>query len=90
MNHGNLCLSGHNYKKVFGRLKELEIGDSFYIVSKDGRKVDYTITEMLPTVNPYDMSHIEQNDDGIRKVTLITCEPRRSYKIFSKGRTCQK
>ena len=87
MNLGNLCLSGHNYPKVFGKLKQLEVGDSFYIISKDGRKIDYTVTETLGMVNPYDMSHIEQNDDEIRKVTLITCEPRGSYKVFSKGRT---
>ncbi len=84
---GNVCLSGHNYQKVFGKLKQLEVGDSFYIISKDGRKIDYTITETLGLVNPYDMDHIKQNDDGVRKVTLITCEPRRSYKVYSKGRT---
>ena len=84
---GNLCLSGHNYQKVFGKLKQLEIGDNLYIISKDGRKIDYKVTEMLGLVNPYDMDHIKQNDDGVRKVTLITCEPRRSYKVYSKGRT---
>ncbi len=87
MNHGNLSLAGHDYPKIFGKLKQLKKGDTFYIISKDGRKVDYTVKETLSNVNPYDMSHIDQNYDGIMKVTLITCEPRRSYKIFSKGRT---
>ena len=87
MTLGNLCIEGHNYKKVFTYLTNLVVGDSFFIVSKDGRKVTYTITDMIRGVDPHDMSHIEQNSDNIRKVTLITCDPRRTHEIFGKSRT---
>ena len=71
--YGNYCITGHNYKKVFGPLYNLHVGDTFYLVGKDGRKVTYEITEILPSVKADDMSHIEQNTDNKRKVTLITC-----------------
>ncbi len=70
---GNYCITGHNYKKVFGPLYNLKVGDTFYLVGRDGRKVTYEITEILPSVKANDMSHIEQNTDDKRKVTLITC-----------------
>ena len=28
----------------------------------------------MPHVDPNDMSHIEQNTDGVRRITLITCD----------------
>ena len=65
----------------------MEKGDTFYIVGRDGRKVTYEIKEMISGVAPTDMSHTNQNTDGVRKVTLITCDPRRTHKIFSKSRT---
>ncbi len=87
MSHGNLCIEGHNYRKVFTKLKTMSKGDTFYIVGKDGRKVTYEIKEMIKGVAPDDMSHIAQNTDNIRKVTLITCDPRRTHEIFGKSRT---
>lgn len=70
---GNYCITAHNYKNVFGKIHSLNIGDTFYLVGKDGRKVTYSVTEILPSVKPTDMQHIEQNTDNKRKVTLITC-----------------
>lgn len=87
MTLGNFCITGHDFKKVFGRLKELELGDTFYLVGKDGRKVTYEVKEKLPKVKADDMSHIEQNEDGTRKVTLITCDQRRAHKVPCKSRT---
>ncbi len=84
---GNFCITGHDYKNTFGRLKELEIGDTFYLIGKDGRKVTYEVNEKIPEKNPTDMSHIEQNEDGIRRVTLITCDQRRTHKVCNKSRT---
>ena len=84
---GNLCIEGHNYRKVFTKLSDLSIGDTFYLLGRDGSKVTYVINELIHNVAPNDMSHIAQNTDNIRKVTLITCDPRRSHKILSKSRT---
>lgn len=61
---------------MFGRLKELELGDTFYLVGKDGRKITYEVSNIIPKKSPTDMHHIEQNEDGMRKVTLITCDER--------------
>ena len=83
---GNICIEGHNYRKVFTRLTEMEIGDTFYIVGRDGRKVTYEIKEMIHNVEPNDMSHTSQETGNIRKVTLITCDPRRTHEVFSKSR----
>ena len=82
-NLGNLCIEGHNYRKVFTKLSELNIGDSFYLLARDGSKVTYVINELIHNVAPNDMSHIAQNSDNVRHVTLITCDPRRSHKILS-------
>lgn len=83
---GNTSITGHNYtsrKNLFGRLKELSIGDTFYIVSIDGRKITYEVKNMVSGVDPNDTSCIEQDNDGKRKVTLITCDKRRSHKTYS-------
>jgi sortase A len=69
---GNLCIEGHNYKGIFQDLKDLKIGDKFTLIGKDGRKVNYQIYE-IHTTEPTDVSDIEQNTDGKREVTLITC-----------------
>lgn len=85
MIYGNTSITGHNYMKrnLFGRLKELEIGDTFYIISKDGRKITYEVKEKVSGIDPNDTSCIEQDNDGKRKVTLITCDKRRCHKTYS-------
>lgn len=71
---GNYCITGHNYKNIFKRLKELNVGDEFYLVGKDGRKVTYVIYDKF-TINPEDESCLNQDTKGKREVTLITCNP---------------
>ena len=75
---GNVCITGHNYKSkknLFGKLRELTEGDTFYLIDMSGRKITYEVKQMISKVSTTDMSHIEQDNDGIRKVTLITCDP---------------
>lgn len=86
MTFGNTCITGHNYRSrpnLFAKLRDLSIGDTFYIVSIDGRKITYEVKDMISGVDPDDTSCIEQDNDGKRKVTLITCDPRRNHKIYS-------
>ena len=71
---GNFCITGHNYKKIFKRLQELEKGDEFYLVGADGRKVTYTIYDKF-SINPENEDCLNQNTNGKREVTLITCDP---------------
>lgn len=71
---GNYAITGHNYKGIFKRLKELVVGDEFYLVGSDGRKVTYKIYDKY-VINPENEDCLDQNTNGKREVTLITCEP---------------
>jgi sortase A len=75
---GNFMIMGHNYSKIFKRLKELNIGDEFYLIGKDGRKVTYVIYDkysMDPQSDEEEAKLISQQTNGKRIVTLITCNP---------------
>ena len=71
---GNYAITGHNYKNIFQKLKDLEIGDEFYLIGVDGRKVTYSIYDKF-SINPTDESCLSQETNGKREVTLITCNP---------------
>lgn len=72
---GNFCIAGHNYKDTFAFLGKLEMGDTFYLVDKvNYEKVTYKVYDKF-TVNPTELKCIEQETDGKREVTLITCNP---------------
>lgn len=68
---GNFCIAGHNYDEIFAKLKDLEVGDEFYIEDVDGNIQDYKITEKLE-VEPTDLTSLMPVDGKI-EVTLITC-----------------
>ena len=72
---GNFCISGHNWNNMLKRLSEMQVGDTFYIVDrKTKKKVNYKIDNIYTCV-PEDLSCLDQNHDGRREVTLITCNP---------------
>lgn len=75
---GNFCITGHNYKGIFKNLTKLEKGDEFYLVGADGRKVTYVIYDkysIYPKFTFEEEECLQQNNNGKREVTLITCEP---------------
>lgn len=69
---GNFCISGHNYVQTFGRLKELEIGDKILITDTYNREVIYQVYKTYK-VSPTDTSCLNQETNGEREITLITC-----------------
>lgn len=71
---GNLCIAGHNYVdyKLFSRLNELELNDIISIYDLDGTQVNYSIYDIYET-NPDDTSCTFQETNGLRIVTLVTC-----------------
>lgn len=72
---GNLCITGHNYKDTFAELDKLEINDTFYVVDKNNsQKVTYKVYDKY-TVNPKELDCLNQETDGKREVTIITCNP---------------
>ncbi len=84
---GNFCIAGHNYrnKKMFQDLKELEIGDRFFISDNKIGKVEYEIYDIY-TVIPKDVSCLSQETNNKREVTLITCTSDSKKRIIVKAR----
>ena len=83
---GNFCIAGHNWKSKLKRLNEMEIGDLFYIIDKEtNSKVYYKIYDKY-TCNPNDLSCLDQNNNGKREVTLITCNPGGLTRLICKAR----
>lgn len=71
---GNFCITGHNYKKenMFSDLINLEIGDELYLLDNKNGKYTYTIYDIYK-VKPSNTEPLEQETNGKRVVTLITC-----------------
>ncbi len=71
---GNLCIAGHNYNnyKFFSRLKKLSIGDKINIYDTSGNKLAYKIYKKNE-INSDDFSCINQDTNGKKEITLITC-----------------
>ncbi len=71
---GNFCIAGHNYEKenMFSDLKELEVGEEFYLLDNKNGKYTYVISDIYK-VNYKNLEPINQNTNGKRVVTLITC-----------------
>lgn len=71
---GNLCIIGHNWRntKLFSKVPNLEVGDTFQITDLSGKTLEYQIYEKY-TVYPEDTECLDQETEGRREVTLITC-----------------
>lgn len=71
---GNLCIAGHNYVdyKFFSRINELEINDEITIYDLSGNNKVYEIYDIYETKSN-DMSCTFQDTNGLRIITLITC-----------------
>ena len=83
---GNFCISGHNWNNMLKRLSEMQVGDIFYMINRETKtKVNYQIYNMYTCV-PEDLSCLDQNDDGKREVTLITCNPGGLSRLICKAR----
>lgn len=72
---GNFCIAGHNYRGIFIDLKDLQEGDTFYIIDKaQARSVTYKVYKKY-TVYPTELDCLSQSTNGKKEVTLITCNP---------------
>lgn len=71
---GNLCIAGHNYVdyKLFSRLFEINIGDDIEIYDLNGKMLKYIVFNKYET-NSDDVSCTDQNTNGQRIITLLTC-----------------
>ena len=82
-NYVNLCLAGHNYDEVFGKLNELDLGDTITLVEKDNKETDYKIKEII-SVDPTDLTPLIQDDEKV-SLTLITCENATTQRLIIKA-----
>lgn len=83
---GNFCIIGHDYWNMLAKLPNLKKGDKFYMISRETKKkVNYKV-EKVYTIKPNDLSCLNQNNDGKREVTIITCAPGGAKRIICKAR----
>ena len=83
---GNFCICGHNYNNILKRLDEMDVGDQFYIITRETKeRVDYQIYDKY-SCEPTDLSCLNQNQDGKKEVTLITCNPGGLTRLICKAR----
>ena len=86
---GNVSITGHNYKiersKLFSELDKLQKGDTFELEDMNKNRITYKIYNKY-TVDPEDTSCIDQNNDGKKEVTLITCTKGAQKRIIIKAR----
>lgn len=84
---GNYCIAGHNYKsgKMLGKLKQIEIGDTFTLEDLSGKTITYEVYDKY-VVEPYDVSCTTQHTGGRREVTLITCQNSGRQRLIVRAR----
>ncbi len=87
INHeGNICLTGHNYPRLLKRLKELKVGDTFYLINKEeATKVEYKIFDIYKC-EPTDLECLDPRYNGVKEVTLITCNPGGLTRLICKAK----
>jgi sortase A len=78
---GNVVIGGHSsnnvfnpgkYKYVFVNLKQLDVGDVFYL-NYEGKRFTYKVTLAKHIISPTDTSVLAQTEKPT--VTLFTCDP---------------
>lgn len=88
---GNLCIAGHNYvdNKFFSKLNQLQISDIISISDLSNRELFYSVISS-EEVTTDDLSCIDQNTNGQRMITLITCNNVKGTRYVVKALETQK
>lgn len=84
---GNFCIVGHNYRnsKFFSKVPTLKIGDTIELTDMKGKTVTYALYDLY-IVDQSDVSCTDQNTEGRREVTLITCTNDSKARVVAKFR----
>lgn len=85
--YGNLSIAGHNNYNgtMFGKTKNLEIGDIVELTDLTNRTIEYKIYDIFIT-DPNDVSILKTEDETVREVTLITCTNGNKERLILKAR----
>ena len=83
---GNLCIAGHNYRnsRFFSKVPTLEYGDIINITDLSGNIIEYKVYNVY-TVDPKDLSCTDQDTDGRKDITLITCTNDSQLRVIVKA-----
>lgn len=76
--HNNMVICAHNYRTHFGRVKNLEPGDSLFFVAMDGEYFQYKILE-LEILDP--LAEAEMLEPRGWDLTLFTCTIDGEYRL---------
>lgn len=84
---GNLCIAGHNYidDTQFGKVNNLNIDDIIKIFDLNGNFIQYKIYEKNE-ITANDFSCTNQNTNGLKEITLITCNNVKGNRLCIKAR----
>ena len=84
---GNVTLAGHNNfdGTMFGKLKDLEIGDKITILDLNNHSITYEIFNKYVT-DPNDVSIVNSTKEGIKEITLVTCTNGNKNRLIIKAK----
>lgn len=66
---GDLVIAGHNYRRQFGKLTALEVGDPVYFTGMNGTRWCYQVAERTVLA----ATAVEEMTSGAYDLTLFTC-----------------
>ena len=71
---GNLCIAGHNYDddRFFSNLYKLSLGDMIKIYDSNNSYISYYVYDKFEVIKS-DTSCTNQDTNGKREITLVTC-----------------
>lgn len=89
--NGNLALAGHNNYDgtMFGKNKQLVLGDKIYLTDLQKNTVEYEINSIFKT-DSNDVSILETRDKDIKELTLITCTNGNKERLIIKAEEVKK
>ena len=84
---GNFCIVGHNYlnSKFFSKVPTLENGDIIEITDENKQTMSYSVYTKYEVV-PEDVSCLDQETNGRKEITLITCTDDSQKRVIVKAR----
>ena len=84
---GNLCIAAHNYddNRFFSKIKKLKFNDEIYIYDISGNFVRYNVYKVFETFYN-DTTCTDQNTNGKKEITLVTCNNSNGNRIIVKAR----
>lgn len=81
---GNFCIAGHNYNKIFGKIKTLKKNDKIILTDVYGDNTVYEIYDIYKT-SPKNISCLNQETNSEKEITLITCTAGATKRVIVKA-----